>query len=143
MGHRDLLVTPTYMSAVRQPPLRTSHAQRPPLGGYVLTRKPDKSKWAQNHFSGNATNQDLASQNVSTSLLTQNNFRFARHSGTIATNVHKSDLRTAPTCVRGFRRPYTFMRACSKEGSPVICANDYSYLKATIGSTRIARRAGM
>jgi acetyl esterase/lipase len=29
------------------------------------------------------------------------------------------------------------------QGSPVICANDYSYLKATIGSTRIARRAGM
>jgi hypothetical protein len=28
-------------------------------------------------------------------------------------------------------------------GSSVICANDYSYLKATIGSTRIARRAGM
>lgn len=43
----------------------------------------------------------------------------------------------------GFRSLYTFMRACSKEGLPVICAKDYSYLKATIGSTRIARRAGM
>jgi hypothetical protein len=30
-------------------------------------------------LSGYATNQDLASQNVPTSLLTQNNFRFARH----------------------------------------------------------------
>jgi hypothetical protein len=43
----------------------------------------------------------------------------------------------------GFRRPYTVMRACSKEGLPVTRAKDYSYLKATIGSTRIARRAGM
>jgi hypothetical protein len=43
----------------------------------------------------------------------------------------------------GFRSPYTFMRACSKKGLPVSCANDYSYLKATIGATRIARRAGM
>jgi hypothetical protein len=43
----------------------------------------------------------------------------------------------------GFRRPYTFMRACSEEGLPVTRAKDYSYLKATIGSTRIARRAGM
>ena len=38
---------------------------------------------------------------------------------------------------------YTFMRARSKEGLPVTCAKDYSYLKATIGSTRMARRAGM
>jgi hypothetical protein len=30
------------------------------------------------------TNQDLATQNVPTSLLTQNNFRFARHPPTIA-----------------------------------------------------------
>jgi hypothetical protein len=43
----------------------------------------------------------------------------------------------------GFRRPYTFMRACSKEGLPVTRAKYYSYLKATIGSTRMARRAGM
>jgi hypothetical protein len=43
----------------------------------------------------------------------------------------------------GFRSPYTFTPACSKEGLPVICAKDYSYLKAIIGSTRIARRAGM
>ena len=42
----------------------------------------------------------------------------------------------------GFRSPYTFMRACSKEGLPVTCSTDYSYLKATIGSTCIARRAG-
>jgi hypothetical protein len=44
---------------------------------------------------------------------------------------------------QGFRSPYTFMRACSKEGLPVNCAKDYSYLKATIGSTGIARCAGM
>jgi hypothetical protein len=43
----------------------------------------------------------------------------------------------------GFRSPYTFMQARSKEGSPVSCAKAYSYLKATIGSTRMARRAGM
>lgn len=41
-----------------------------------------------------------------------------------------------------FRRPCTFMRARSKEGFPVTRAKDYSYLKVTIGSTRIARRAG-
>ena len=34
-------------------------------------------------------------------------------------------------------------RMRSKEGLPVTCAKDYSYLKATIGSRRIARRAGM
>jgi hypothetical protein len=43
----------------------------------------------------------------------------------------------------GFRSPYTFVRACSKKGLAVTRAKDYSYLKATIGSTRIARRAGM
>jgi len=48
-----------------------------------------------------------------------------------------------PLAPEGFRSPYTFMRARSKEGLPVTCAKDYSYLKATIGSTRIARRAGM
>jgi len=31
------------------------------------------------NMSGKATNQDLASQNVPTSLLTQNNFRFVRN----------------------------------------------------------------
>jgi hypothetical protein len=36
------------------------------------------------NFSDLATNQDLASQNVPTSLLTQNNFRFARHPTGIA-----------------------------------------------------------
>jgi len=43
----------------------------------------------------------------------------------------------------GFRSPYTFRPAGSEEGLQVICLKDYSYLKATIGSTRIARRAGM
>jgi transposase IS116/IS110/IS902 family protein len=33
------------------------------------------------NFTGLATNQDLASHNVPTSLLTQNNFRFARDTG--------------------------------------------------------------
>ena len=59
-----------------------------------------------------------------------------------------STNRTSGLCVymraaEGFRSPYTFMRACSKEGLPVTCPKDYSYLKATIASTRIARRAGM
>jgi hypothetical protein len=42
-----------------------------------------------------------------------------------------------------FRSLYTFMPAGSKEGLPVTCVKDYSYLQATIGSTRMARRAGM
>src|SRR5438445_6402923 len=54
MGHRDLLVTHTNISAVRQPPLRTSHAKRPPLGGYVQTRYSTSTI----HFSANpATHQ--------------------------------------------------------------------------------------
>jgi|SRR5580700_11189844 hypothetical protein len=36
------------------------------------------------HLSGKPTNQDLASQNVPTGLLTRNNFRLARDPGTIA-----------------------------------------------------------
>jgi hypothetical protein len=59
-----------------------------------------------------------------------------------------STNRTSGLCVymraaEGFRSPYASMRACSKEGLPVTCAMDYSYLKAAIGSARIARRAGM
>ena len=59
-----------------------------------------------------------------------------------------STNRTCGLCVymraaERFRSPYTSMRACSKEGLPVTCGMDYSYLKATIGSTRMARRAGM
>jgi hypothetical protein len=38
---------------------------------------------------------------------------------------------------------YTFMLDCSKERSLVTGAKDYSYLNATMGSTRMARRAGM
>lgn len=34
-------------------------------------------------------------------------------------------------------------RGCSKERLPVACAKHYSYLSATMGSRRIARRAGM
>jgi hypothetical protein len=52
-------------------------------------------------------------------------------------------VRANMRAAEGFRSPYTFMPACSKEGLPVTCAKDYSYLKATIGSTRMARRAGM
>ena len=50
----------------------------------------------------------------------------------------------ASTCA-GLRlqNSYTFIPACYKKGLPVTCAKDYSYLKATIGSMRIARRAGM
>jgi hypothetical protein len=44
--------------------------------------------WVEIHLSGNATNQDLASQNVPTSLLTQNNFRFARHPPRNAESIH-------------------------------------------------------
>ena len=40
------------------------------------------------------------------------------------------------------QKSYSFMLDCSKKGSLVTCANDYSYLNATMGSTRIARRAG-
>jgi hypothetical protein len=59
-----------------------------------------------------------------------------------------STNRTCGLCVymraaERFRSPYTSMRACSKEGLPVTCGMDYSYLKATIGFTRMARRAGM
>jgi hypothetical protein len=40
-------------------------------------------KSIKNHMSGNATNHDLASQNVSASLLTRNNFRLIRDPGVI------------------------------------------------------------
>jgi NAD(P)-dependent dehydrogenase (short-subunit alcohol dehydrogenase family) len=72
-------------------------------------------------------------------------FRVARHSGTIASNVHKSDLRTAPTCVRlkASEGPSHLCELVLTEGLPVTRAKDYSYLKATIGCRRIARRAGM
>jgi hypothetical protein len=50
---------------------------------------------------------------------------------------------TCMLAAEGFRSPYIFMRACSKDGLPVAGAKDYSYLKETIGSTRIARRAGI
>ena len=70
-------------------------------------------------------------------------FRFDRHSGIIASNVHKSDLRTAPPCVR-LRASEGPTHLCEfVQRLPVTRAKDYSYLKATIGSTRIARRAGM
>jgi hypothetical protein len=39
-------------------------------------------KSLQDHQSGNPTNQDLAGQSVAMSLLTRNNFRLARDSGT-------------------------------------------------------------
>jgi hypothetical protein len=47
-------------------------------------------------------------------------------------------LRASMRAAEGFRRPYTFVQRL-----PVTRAKDYSYLKATIGSTRMARRAGM
>jgi hypothetical protein len=42
-----------------------------------------------------------------------------------------------------FRRRTRLCELALKEVLPVTCAKDYSYLKATIGSTRSARRAGM
>jgi hypothetical protein len=42
-----------------------------------------------------------------------------------------------------FRRRTRLCELVLKEGLSVTRAKDYSYLKATIGSTRIARRAGM
>ena len=49
-------------------------------------------------MSGYATNQALASQNVPTSLLTQNNFRFARDtSAIIGSNLAKSGSPTQKT----------------------------------------------
>jgi len=41
-----------WLSAVRQPPLRTSHAQRPSLGGYVQTRLPSIWIWPKKDLSG-------------------------------------------------------------------------------------------
>src|SRR5258708_3716678 len=48
------------------------------------------------------------------------------------------------TCVRAAvsQAPHVQERLYSKEGLWVACSKDYSYLNATIGSTRIARRAG-
>jgi hypothetical protein len=41
------------------------------------------------------------------------------------------------------QKSYSFVLDCSKEGRLVTGAKDYSYLNATMGSTRMARRAGM
>jgi hypothetical protein len=41
------------------------------------------------------------------------------------------------------QKSYSFMLDCSKERSLVTGAKDYSYFNATMGSTRMARRAGM
>jgi len=68
-----------------------------------------------------------------------------RKSGAIASTVGKSDLRNVPVhaCGSGLQKsPHVYV-TCSNEGLPVNCAKDYWYLKATIGSTRIARRAGI
>jgi len=43
----------------------------------------------------------------------------------------------------GSQVPRTFRGSCLKERLPVTCAQLYSYLNATMGSTFIARRAGM
>ena len=45
--------------------------------------------------------------------------------------------------LRASEVPTRLCELVSKEGFPVTYTKDYSYLKATIGSTRIARRAGM
>jgi hypothetical protein len=68
-----------------------------------------------------------------------------RHLGIIARNRQKSGLQTVRSrewgC--GSTRHHTLMRGYSTEGLRVTCAKGYSYLNATMGSTRIARRAGM
>jgi hypothetical protein len=60
------------------------------------------------HLSGNPTNQDLASQNVPTSLLTQNNFRFAGNPSAIdvsANAIFPSNIfESWNTSTPGFRR---------------------------------------
>ncbi len=55
-------------------------------------------------------------------------FRSVRDSGASAMNGHNSR---------------TFRSGCAKESLSPTCAADYSYLSATMGSTRMARRAGM
>jgi len=44
----------------------------------TLDKRGNRTSEVLLHISGNATYQDLASQNVQTSLLTRDNFRFAR-----------------------------------------------------------------
>jgi hypothetical protein len=41
------------------------------------------------------------------------------------------------------KRWNTFSSGCAKECLSLTCATDYSYLRAIMGSTRMARRAGM
>jgi hypothetical protein len=40
-------------------------------------------------------------------------------------------------------KPLMFLRGCYEEELRAICAKDYSNRRATMGSTRMARRAGM
>ena len=72
-------------------------------------------------------------------------------SGLLVTREQSPVMSTNQTCglclymraAEGFRSPARLCELVPKEGLPVTCAKDYSYLKATIGSTRIARCAGM
>src|SRR6476620_2748095 len=65
----------------------------------------------------------------------------ACRSGRIARNVHRSDFRSPRLHAfgEGLQKFLLVYAACSKAGLRVTCAKDYWYLKATIGSTRIAR----
>jgi hypothetical protein len=48
-----------------------------------------------------------------------------------------------PSIARNVRNSRTFMGGCAKGWLSLTCPTDYSYLSATMGSTCIARRAGM
>jgi hypothetical protein len=71
-------------------------------------------------------------------------FSIARQSGTVGRNDQESDLAHRPFAYAGWaKQAKTFITGCSKEALPVTSAEDYSYFNATIGSTHMARRAGM
>jgi len=95
---------------VSVPPLRRGFSRR----RYDHQAIPQHAAWLRSRRARfRFARQDHCSSTTSIRL----NFRFARYSGTIARNVHESDLRTVA----------------------VSCAKDYSYLNAAMGSTRMAR----
>src|ERR1700676_5629018 len=59
MGHRNTSCDPHLHPSHQATNAPLPHAKRPPPGGYVQTPKPDKSNWAQNHFSGNDLSEGL------------------------------------------------------------------------------------
>jgi hypothetical protein len=97
-----------------------------------------------NHPSGTRSSKENGSQDKPSPGGTDY-FRICRHSGIIARNGHKSGLQTVRSRGWGWgsTRCHTLMRGYSTEGLRVTCAKGYSYLNATMGSTPIARRAGI